>query len=106
MLFEALYGAAQRGELLLVDGGMCHYHLRQDGQLTIREIIVLPDYQRRGIGRRMLATLAVVSGAESVFAKVPSDLEANGWYEHMGFECEGTETTRTGRKVNLWRYQI
>ena len=39
MIFETLYESAQRGELLLVNGGMCHWHLRRDGQLTIREII-------------------------------------------------------------------
>lgn len=42
MIFETLCESAKRDELILVDGGFCHWHLRRDGQLTIREIIVLP----------------------------------------------------------------
>lgn len=102
MIFEALNDAAKRGELILLDGGMCHWHLRRDGQITIREVIVLPERQGQGIGRNMLDLLRQV-GADSIFAKVPVDLAANGWYEHMGFEHEGTETTRSGRELNLWR---
>jgi hypothetical protein len=30
MIFEALHDAAKRGELLLVSGGFCHWHLRRD----------------------------------------------------------------------------
>ena len=50
MIFETLNESNERGELLLVDGGMCHYHLRRDGQLTIREIIVQHDRQGQGVG--------------------------------------------------------
>ena len=99
MIFETLWASAQRGELLLVDGGFCHWHLRRDKQLTIREIISL----RPGAGSEMLATLKATPGAESIFAKCPADKAANAWYERRGFVCEGTETTRTGRKLNLWR---
>ncbi len=35
MIFEALYESAKRGELLLVEGGMCRWHLRRDGVLVI-----------------------------------------------------------------------
>ena len=38
MIFESLMDSVERGELLLVDGGFCNWHLRRDGQLTIREI--------------------------------------------------------------------
>jgi len=89
--------------LILVDGGMCRWHLRRDGQLTIREIVVLPERQGRGIGGAMLNYLRDVRGAVSLFAKCPADLDSNEWYERMGFELEGTEKTRTGRNVNLWR---
>lgn len=46
MIFETLNESNERGELLLVNGGMCHYHLRRDGQLTIREIIVWKERRR------------------------------------------------------------
>jgi hypothetical protein len=99
MIFETLYESAQCGELLLVDGGMCHWHLRRDGQLTIREIIAT----RHGAGSEILATLKRVPGAVNIFAKCPENLAANGWYLRRGFTNEGTETTRTGRTLKLWR---
>ena len=59
MIFETLHESAKRGELILVDGGFCHWHLRRDGQLTIREIIST----RRGAGSEMLAILKRTPGA-------------------------------------------
>ena len=103
MIFEILNNAAENGKLILVDGGLCHWHLRKDGQITIREIIVLPEKRGQGIGTTMLKQLKQVAGATSIFAKCPVDLEANRWYQKMGFQNEGTETTRTGRKLRKWR---
>jgi len=102
MVFETLNESAKRGELMLIDGGLCHWHLRRDRQLTIREIIST----RRGAGSEMLARLKLEGGAGSIFAKCPSDLEANGWYERRGFICEGVETTKSGRELRLWRLQL
>ena len=102
MIFETLYESAQRGELLLVDGGMCHWHLRRDGQLTIREIIST----RHGAGSDMLAALKTTKGATSLFAKCPADLPSNDWYKRRGFDDEGTETTPSGRILRLWRMRL
>lgn len=99
MIFEALHEAAKRGELILVDGGLCHFHLRRDGQLTVHEIIST----RPGAGSEMLARLKQIEGAASIFAKCPADLPANGWWQRRGFTCEGEKTTRTGRRLKLWR---
>ena len=101
MIFETLYESAKRGELLLIDGGFCHWHLRRDGQLTIREIIST----RPGAGGEMLAALKKQT-ATSIFAKCPADLAANGWYERRGFVCEGEEKTRNGRLLKLWRLSL
>lgn len=106
MIFETLWESAQRGELILVGDGLCHFHLRKDGQLTIREVIVLPRSHRRGIGRCLLKRLAAVKGATSIFAKCPADLPANGWYQAQGFACEGQEITKNGRAINLWRLKL
>lgn len=107
MIFETLNESNERDELLLVDGGMCHWHFRRDGQVTIREIIVERRHQRRGIGRVMLGRLILDNPTStSLFAKCPVELPANGWYERMGFTLEGTETTRSGRGLNLWRLPI
>jgi hypothetical protein len=102
MIFEALHQSSQRGELILVDGGICNWHLRRDGQITIREIIS----QRPGAGSLMLSMLKSVPGATSIFAKCPADLPANEWYDRRGFTYEGTETTRTGRQLILWRLHL
>jgi hypothetical protein len=102
MIFETLYESAQRGELLLIDGGLCHWHLRRDGQLTIREIIST----RPGAGSAMLAVLKQTPGAISLFAKCPADLPANDWYARRGFADEGTETTKSGRTLRLWRLSL
>ena len=101
MIFETLHDSAKRGELLLVDGGMCHWHLRRDGQLTIREIIT--TRKNAGIGERMLNILKATDGAISLFAKCPADLNANHWYAAHGFVCEASELTRTGRLLSCWR---
>jgi len=105
VIFEPLMESAERGELFLVDGGLCHWHLRRDGQITIREIIVLPEWRRQGVAAAMLNQLEQTPGATSIFAKCPADLAANAWYERQGFVCEGTETTRSGRELRLWRLQ-
>jgi GNAT superfamily N-acetyltransferase len=106
MIFQTLNESASNGELILVDGGLCHWHLRRDSQITIREIIVLPEMRRQGIASSMLDQLKAVDGSTSIFAKCPADLPANEWYAATGFEFEGTERTRTGRELKLWRLRI
>jgi hypothetical protein len=101
MIFNKLYEAAQNGELLLINDGFCHWHLRRDGQLTIREIIST----RPGAGSQMLSILKE-QPADSIFAKCPAELEANDWYRRRGFVLEATSTTRTGRKLNHWRLML
>jgi hypothetical protein len=101
MIFETLYESSQRNELLLIDGGFCHWHLRRDGQLTIREIIST----RSGAGSEMLKQLKR-QPAQSIFAKCPIELESNNWYARCGFTLEGQETTKTGRQLNLWRLKL
>ena len=102
MIFEVLYESARRGELLLIEGGYCRWHLRRDGQLTILEIIST----RRGAGLEMLATLRKVPGARSIFARCPADLAANVWYERRGFVREGCEASASGREIVRWRLRL
>lgn len=102
MIFEALHDSARHGELILIDGGYCRFHLRRDGQVTILEIIST----RKGAGGEMLEQLKQVEGATSLFAKCPCDLKANHWYRRRGFHNEGNETTRSGRVLNQWRFPL
>ena len=102
MCFEQMYESSKRGELLLVDGGMCHWHLRRDGQLTIREIIAT----RRGAGSEMLAQLRQTAGAACIVAKCPVDLDSNAWYRRRGFVLDYTEQAKSGRGINVWRLEL
>lgn len=102
MIFDALYESAQRGELLCVDGGFCHWHLRRDGQLTVREIISMQP----GAGGRMLEILKCTPGASRIVAKCPAHLPSNGWYKRRGFTLAGTEATRSGKPINVWRLTL
>lgn len=102
MIFDSLHESSQRGELLLVDGGLCHWHLRRDGQLTIREILST----RKGAGRKMLRRLELTPDATSLFAKCPVRLPANAWYSRQGFHVERLETVNSGAKVMHWRKRI
>lgn len=102
MCFEQLHESSKRDELLLIDGGMCHWHLRRDGQLTIREIIS----QRPGAGVEMLARLRQVVGAQFILAKCPVDLVSNEWYAKRGFIVSHVEQAKSGRKINVWRLEL
>jgi hypothetical protein len=101
MLFEALYASVQRGEVLLIDGGFCHWHLRRDGQVTIREILST----RPGAGQEMLACLRRTPGMRCLLARCPADLASNDWYRRRGFVLAATETTARGRLLNVWRWE-
>ena len=102
MCFENMYESSRRGELLLVAGGMCHWHLRRDGQLTIREIIST----RAGAGSAMLRQLQQTPGALRIVAKCPADLGSNGWYQRRGFVLDHTEQAKSGRAINVWRLEL
>lgn len=104
MIFDSLHESAQRGELLLIQDGFCHWHLRRDGQLTIREIIVTKPGQ--GIGTRILDTLRQTPGASCIVAKCPADLPSNGWYQSRGFVLAATERAKTGKDINVWRLAL
>jgi len=100
MIFEAVWESAQRGELILVDGGMVRFHVRRDGQLTIHELIVLTP--RQGIGTRLLDRLKQVPGVVRIAARCPADLAANSWYQARGFQFGGSALTRSNRRINTW----
>ena len=100
MIFESLHESAKAGELLLIDGGYCRWHLRRDGTITIYEIIsTMP-----GAGQRMLNRL-IGKRPAAIHAKCPTDLASNDWYARQGFILVTTETTRSGRVLNVWRLE-
>jgi GNAT superfamily N-acetyltransferase len=105
MLFESLNESADNDELIILYGGMCRFHLRRDGQLTIREILVLPGMRGYRIGARMLQQLKLkrLEGARCIVARCPADLPANGWYARMGFVESSRLVSKAGREIIAWR---
>lgn len=102
MIFEALHEAWKRGELICVEGGFCRWHKRQDGQLTIRELLSM----RPGAGSEMLEKLKAVPDITKIVAKCPADLESNQWYKTKGFTRTAVEKSKTGRAIHVWELKI
>lgn len=100
MVFQPLHESNLKREFY---GAMCHWHLRRDGQITIREIIVEQSEQGRGHGSAFIERLKQVDGATSIFANCPADLPANGFYRHLGFVLESQKPTRNGTPMKQWR---
>jgi hypothetical protein len=102
MCFENLYESSKRHELLLIDGGLVHFHVRRDLQLTIREIIAT----RPGAGSEMLEQLRRVPDVRCIVAKCPADLPSNAFYARKGFVLDHTEQAKSGRGINVWRLEL
>ena len=98
MIFESLYESAQKGELLLIDGGYCRWHRRKDGTITIYEILSM----RPGAGSEMLVQLKAYDLPIQV--KCPADLPSNAWYVKKDFRLVAKETTKSGRVLHVWRF--
>lgn len=104
MVFDPLYEADQRGELF---GAVCRWHLRQDGQITISEIIVSQPLRRSGLARYWIEQLKQVPNALSIFAICPAYLEdAVQFYEAMGFVKEKETYSANGRLLYHFRLRL
>lgn len=100
MIFQPLHESNLKGEFF---GAVCHWHLRRDGQITIREIIVETSAQGKGQGAAFIERLKQVPGAKSIFANCPADLPSSNFYAHLGFDLIGQEPTKSGRAMNQWK---
>jgi predicted acetyltransferase len=103
--FELLFRAQKNETLLLIDGGMCHYHCRKDGQCTIRVLIST----KSGAGSSMLKTVierAEQKGMSFLLAVCPADLASNKWYKNKGFVLDHTKNSKTGRLLNVWTLSL
>lgn len=99
MIFAALSEAADRGELLLVEGGLCRFRRRKDGFVVVHEILVLPGCRRAGVGRLLVGRLKQLFPGATLLAKCPTEYAANGFWAHLGFRLVGVD----GR-CNVWEY--
>jgi GNAT superfamily N-acetyltransferase len=97
VIFAALAEAAGRGELILVRDGLLRWHLRQDGVVVVREILVLPFRRGTGVGRALLAELAEKNPGRPLRARCPQAYESNGFWRRMGFVLADASNG-----VNVW----
>ena len=76
-----------------------------DGRLVVWKLYVLPEYQGRGIGARLLER--VVEGARGLYPEIRAayldgHVSARGFYEHKGFVEAEREPGSGGLPDNIW----
>jgi len=109
----ALARSVERGELLIAANStnliaFIEYHHRCDAQTTLYHIVVVPDYRRQGIGRRLIEQMANEAravGKEIIALKCPTTLPANDFYTRTGWSLAGSEPGKH-RPLNLWQLRL
>ena len=85
--------------------GFVRYHHRLDMQTTLYDIVVTPNVRLVGIGKALIHSLvreASLLGKQAVVLKCPSELDANNFYRHIGFE-RLKEDPGKRRSLVIWR---
>lgn len=113
VLRPALAKSIAQGEVITAEigedvVGFAEYHNRRDAQTTLYHIVVQTKHRRRGIGRSLVE--ALVRGAHEqekdiVQLKCPRDLEANQFYQRMGFVCVEVQPNKR-RDLLIWRLEL
>jgi hypothetical protein len=105
--------AAGQIALAFIDGEPVGYVWR--GALGVRTIIVQAaiefDAQRRHYGAALVAHVIVEATrahSSAIVCRCGSDLEANSFWQSLGFVCVGSLLGggRRGRVLNVWHYAI
>lgn len=114
VLRPALAAGIEQGWVLVAEkedgelAGFVHYRHRLDEQTTLHEICVAERFRIKGIGRRLVVTVAseaAALGKTHIRLKAPVDIPANAFYLTIGFVLEHTEPGKK-RPVNVWTYAV
>jgi ribosomal protein S18 acetylase RimI-like enzyme len=102
-----LYVAVVEAEVI----GFAQFMMRDDGRGELTRIYVLPEWQRRGVGSRLLREgLAALSahGAQEVFVHVERDnAKGTGFYERSGFhQVRGFSAELPEQNLELLEYAL
>jgi ribosomal protein S18 acetylase RimI-like enzyme len=113
ILRPALVESITRDEIFVATNdaglvGFVDYRHRRDIQTTLYHLVVASEWQRRGVGRRLIEALqieAVERDKQYILLKCPEDLPANTFYSKLGFELVTRENGQH-RKLNVWRLSL
>ncbi len=108
MIFVILNQAAEDKELLLVDGGLCHFSQKKNGTVSIHEIIVLPSHRRKGIAQSLVQRVRDMHPGCKMRALCPVEYDSNKFWKSIGCEHKGiikSEGTETRKQMNVWELE-
>ena len=102
-----------QGELMVaVNGvgimGFIQYHHRRDEQTTLNNVVVVPPFRKRGIGLKLIQSLekeAISKNKSFILLKCPEDLNANDFYERIGYKEFDNETGKS-RRLKIWTKKV
>jgi hypothetical protein len=92
--YAAIKDSIIKGEMFVAEdqAGFCRWHKRRDGWHVVYDIVS----ELKGAGRALLLAVPLPRRL-----KAPIDLEANGFYEHLGGRLEGIDQGKK-RPLNIW----
>lgn len=88
--------------------GFTQYHHRKDGQTTLYNIVVDKNYQRQGIGKRMIDKLKAEAKERQqhfILLKCPEELPSNEFYRNYGFTLSEIEKGKK-KPLSIWRIDV
>jgi N-acetylglutamate synthase-like GNAT family acetyltransferase len=112
---QAFQESADHGELLVALDennviGFVRFHHRKDRHTTLYEIAVAPERRQDGVGKALVEALIVrcqASESTELVLKCPVELQANSFYERLGFRrCGNRSTAGRGRRLFVWTLPI
>lgn len=83
--------------------GYCLFSKCRDNHITIQQTITADAMRGNGIGRKMVARIRDQFPQATITARVRDDLEANGFWQAIGFKLARVDTHETsGSALNVW----